>query len=548
LRPLWSRGIERHARACGGLAPVRRSTYRAAALAILLLAAALRFWAIDSGLPHPLTRPDEEVVIAQTKAPASGNYDVQWAIYPSAYIYLTWLWGAAGLRAGRLLGVFPPASYLTTLTDDPARIILVDRVLSAAAGTATVALVMAVARRAFGPRAGLAAGLLLATSFLHARDSHAVKPDVLFGFGVVASLWAIVPLARRATLGRAAVAGGAVGLTLATKYPAVLLCAPAYVAAVMGSRARGWRRIVPLSAIVVGLVAAGVFLATSPFLVLNSQSRQNILYLLHTLLPQNVPGVITAAPPTRRWWEGFTYHALFSLRWGAGLLQTLLLPVAIAWGLWRRRPIPLLAALFALVYYGVLGTSTVNLARYMTPLLPVLALLEAGLLAVATRRIGRRAVFAVALALLVAEPLARAVAFDRIAARTDTRVEATRWMAEHLPADANVEVIGTQIWVYGRPQMPPGMTARQLKPDLETLRQAGIRWVLTHDHPLPFSRVPPEVMAALAPHLRLLAEFDPFTAARDEAVFEPADAYYIPFHGFAGVRRPGPLIRIYELG
>ena len=38
-----------------------------------------------------------------------------------------------------------------------------------------------------------------------------------------------------------------------------------------------------------------------------------------------------------------------------------------------------------------------------------------------------------------------------------------------------------------------------------------------------------------------------YCAGASPAVFEPGDAYYIPFHGFAGVRRPGPLIRIYEL-
>ena len=31
------------------------------------------------------------------------------------------------------------------------------------------------------------------------------------------------------------------------------------------------------------------------------------------------------------------------------------------------------------------------------------------------------------------------------------------------------------------------------------------------------------------------------------AMFEPADAYYIPFHGFAAVERPGPRVRIYAL-
>jgi hypothetical protein len=32
---------------------------------------------------------------------------------------------------------------------------------------------------------------------------------------------------------------------------------------------------------------------------------------------------------------------------------------------------------------------------------------------------------------------------------------------------------------------------------------------------------------------------------RDEAVFEPTDAYYIPMHGFGAVTRPGPHVRVY---
>src|SRR5206468_1935973 len=84
--------------------------------------------------------------------------------------------------------------------------------------------------------------------FLHARDSHAAKPDVLFALGALVSLWAMVPLARRATLRRAAVAGLAVGITLAVKYPAVILLVPGYVAAALGSPARGWRRLEPAPA------------------------------------------------------------------------------------------------------------------------------------------------------------------------------------------------------------------------------------------------------------------------------------------------------------
>jgi hypothetical protein len=181
----------------------------------------------------------------------------------------------------------------------------------------------------------------------------------------------------------------------------------------------------------------------------------------------------------------------------------------------------------------------------------VLALLQAGVLAAGLDRLRgwrlARPALAGVLVLLVAEPLASAIGHDRIAARVDTRVEAPRWLAAHLPPGASVEVLGTHLWTYGQPQMPRGMMLRHVKPDLETLRAAGIRWVVTHDHPLPFSDLPPEVVENLLPHLRLVVEFDPFTEARDEAIFETADAYYIPFHGFRGVNRPGPLIRIYEV-
>jgi len=54
-------------------------------------------------------------------------------------------------------------------------------------------------------------------------------------------------------------------------------------------------------------------------------------------------------------------------------------------------------------------------------------------------------------------------------------------------------------------------------------------------------------MEGLADHVRLLKDFNPFVGDGAGAVFEPADAYYIPFHGFGAVERPGPRVRIYAL-
>ena len=76
------------------------------------------------------------------------------------------------------------------------------------------------------------------------------------------------------------------------------------------------------------------------------------------------------------------------------------------------------------------------------------------------------------------------------------------------------------------------------------LEEAGVRYVMTNDHELFFSTVDPELIESLSPRLTLLAEFAPF-GEETQPIFETADAFYIPFHGFCGVQRPGPKVRIY---
>ncbi len=169
----------------------------------------------------------------------------------------------------------------------------------------------------------------------------------------------------------------------------------------------------------------------------------------------------------------------------------------------------------------------------------------------ASRRFGSaraRVVFlTVATLLLAAEPLASIVAHDVVAARTDTRVQASTWLQQNVPAGARVAVVGTEFWGYGEPAAPSGIDLVRIKPDTAALDASGAAWLLAHDHPLFSSRVDPQALDRLAPRLQLVAEFDPVVAPRDEAVFELADAYYIPTHGFAAVSRPGPHVRIYRV-
>jgi hypothetical protein len=545
------------ARPSSARAPEPRRGFWVALATVVLLGAGLRFWALDYGLPHPRTRPDEEVVAERTALPARGEFDLKWGTYPSAYVYLVWAWGTLGLKAGQVLGALPPGDYASALRDHFDRIILVDRVLSALVGTAAVAVLIALCRPALGTCVALSAGVLLATNFLHARDSHAAKPDTLLALVILLALGAMVPLARAPSVARAALAGLVIGLAVAVKYPAVFLLGTAYLATYLGSSARGWRRLFPAPWFVTCAVAAATFAATSYDVLRNPDTLRQVVDLLGAMYPQVSPKVVYPLPPIpgypmpmdEPWWGSLVYHARFSLRYGAGLLPTLLAPAAVIWGFASGRPLAVLTAATAVLYYIVMSASPVGMARYMTPLMPWLALLEAGLLGALVARIRDRrwamAVLTLGTLALAAEPLASAVAHNRIIARTDTRVLATRWMAENLPSGAKVLVLGNQVWFWGQPQLPPGVQLKHAKPNREALKQAGIEYVLTHEHVLFSSHVDPAVMEQLAPGLTLLADFDPSTPGRDDAIFEARDAYYVPFHNFGGVILPGPRVRIY---
>jgi hypothetical protein len=534
-----------------------RRARAATAAAILLLAAGLRVWGLDAGLPNLRTRPDEIEVLQQTSRPARGLYRLDWSVYPNAYVYLSWLWGEAVVRATGATG----AGYAEAFRQDPARVLLLQRALSAAAGVTSVVALIWLARR-LGGAAALGAGALLATSFLHVRDTHFVKPEALLGLAVVGALGAMEPLARRASVARGALAGLAVGAAMAAKYTGALLLVPAWAAAAAGSAARGWRRLAGAPAAAAAGAAAAFFFATSPQLLLDPETRAAVARIPGLVFPDLFPQLLAGAtaPPGFEGpgpspyagpgaLGGAVYHARFSLWFGAGRLVTLLAPVAVCWGFACRRALPALAALTCALWYAVMASSPVHLARYATPMLAPLLLLEAGLLDAAARRFAPRApraAFAAAILALAAEPLAASVAHDRILARTDTRVLATEWMREHLPVGARVAVHGTRFWPWGEPVVPPRARRVAAAPDAAALEQAGAGWLVVHEHPLFWSSPDAAALAALAPRLELAARFEPYGPA-SRPVFETGDAYYAPFAGFAGVERAGPSIRIYAL-
>ncbi len=507
------------------------------ALAVLLTAGlGLRAWGLDYGLPLASARPDEEVLIQKILGFDAGDPNPHWFVYPTLPLYLLYGWVKGIFVAGHALGLWTGPTDLATLArSEPAALYLAARTLSVAFGTATIWVAYALGRAAAGSGAGLIAALLTSGCFLHVRESHFFKPDVLLSFFTTLALLACVPLQRRGTWRAAIAAGGACGLAVAVKY-GVVVFVPLLLAVLLGPPAgrglpgRGARAAVALAA------AGAAFAAASPYALIAYEEFFRALKLVRMWVGQAGDGVAS----------GFRYHALYSFLAGQGLPLSVAALGALAWTL-RVRPLLPISA-FTVASLLQLGLSAAAYSRYLTPVLPALYVLVGAAAAHALNRLPRPVMPVVAgllLGVLVARPLHSAVRFDHILAQPDTRLLAASWMDTHVPRGTSVLLVGAP-WPYTFGDPPLG--AYTIRRNLPLDPALGVRWVVTHEHPIPFSHVPPS-FAALRPSLRLVQTISPFAsdAPPPGALFELRDGFYVPIAGFADVVRGGPLIQIYAL-
>ena len=366
---------------------LRRLTPTLPLLGILLLALALRVWGLGWGLPsatHYFSyHPDESIILgaAMRLNVFQGRMLPHFYNYGSLQLYLVYF-------ANTLAYLFGSSALVITdfATQHAAwaHQYLVGRWLTVAMGTGTVAVTYALGQRLWGRRTGLLAALILAVMPLHAQHSHWLTVDVPATFWATLSLFWSARLAtgdpkpRRAAL----LAGLFVGLAAATKYNLALMVLPLLVASLMppvGATQRvALTRLAP-RLLAPPLLGAGgaifAFLLACPGVLLDSQKfAQDFRYEAYHV--RHLPGAEFTDTGS-----GFVYHITRNLDAGLGLPLLLLSLASIVYAVYRRERGDGLLAAFALPYYVLIGLAVVRYARYVIPLLPILALWTGRLLA-----------------------------------------------------------------------------------------------------------------------------------------------------------------------
>ena len=350
--------------------------------AILAGAAALRLVGIEYGLPYgSLLDPDEQNVVPRAwRMVHGGGLDPHFFDWPTLVTYLVAPFqafeGEPSYLAGRLVVV--------------------------ALAVAGVAAAWWLGARAYGRVAGAVAAVATAVESTHVAVSHAAVTDVPLTTFVTIALALLVA-------GRFPLAGVALGLATAAKWPGVLVVVPLVIVL--------WRRSRQLALSLA--LAAVAFVAASPFVVVDGGSTWSALRRV--------------SREHRRGWLGFEHDhwagIAFAERLWHGLgpaLVVAVLGLVAALALRRSRADVVLGS-FVVVYSLSLLPLHSHFPRYVLPLVPPLGALAGRL----------RALAPVTLLLLVI-PLAWSIRDDARLTRTDTRIVAARWIAAHVPRDATI--------------------------------------------------------------------------------------------------------------
>ncbi len=356
----------------------------------MTIAILLRIYGLDWGLPSPAQvhsyHPDEITVIGPTLHMNifAGEMNPHFFNYGSLFLYAVYFarlfaegYGWLDLTpffkafaAGGWLGV----SESLQAIEEFAKLHLLARWLSVILGIATVLLVFVWARRLMNRWAAFIAAILLATFPMHVQHSHFATVDVPLTLLTTLTLYlAASAESKRRMLLAAFVAG----LATAVKYsvaPALWLT----LAALWAWRVRWFVALGRLIAITVAMGAG--FLLGCPYSVLAFNEFWRDFYWETFVHSRIGHGYVFAETGNGHW-----FHLTVNLPAAIGVPAILLaiagiLPIGSSAPLedpeqenFRRRTI-VSTVVFTLAYFVPLGFAQVRFARYLMPLLPILAL------------------------------------------------------------------------------------------------------------------------------------------------------------------------------
>ncbi|HCM43309.1 MAG TPA: hypothetical protein DIS66_08390 [Candidatus Omnitrophica bacterium] len=393
---------------------------------ILLLAAGLRLWGIQFGLPH-LYHADEPIVVNHALYFGTGDFNPHFFNIPPLTSYLLFAVYGIFFLTGKLIGQWSSAQqFAEFFFSDPTSFYLIGRVMLGAvpAVLSVWCLMVWMKKENFAPLWKYAGGVLFAVCFVHVSDAHYIYADmslvlvsILFFLNLQADEFKKYPGHLRA--------GAFIGLATALKYNGIFLALP-YV----------WffLRMRPAPVFFLKCSAAAALVFALIFIVLNPYSVLDFHFFIQELKEQSAAN--QGVP--------FFHHLTYSLVEGMSWPLVILGVVGGVCAFLSRDSKREAVALFCIFYYLVLWQKGQPYGRYILPLVPFLIYLavDAVMFFCARWRVAKP-FFLILFSLMVVFNLAKSLRFDWIMSRPDTRTLAKEWIEQNISAGSRIALDGT---------------------------------------------------------------------------------------------------------
>lgn len=236
---------------------------------LAVVALVVRVWGVGWSLPY-VDHPDEPAVVNVVLRLVSGERNPNFFFYPSLMLYALTAVFKLHFWLGLRDGLYTAPLQLPTTTDFYTAIpqaYIWGRVLCAALGAATVAILAGCGSIVAGRRAAIVGAALLLVAPFAVTHAHYIAVDVPSALTATLGVLAAVNVLRHGTWRTYIIAGIAIGLAAATKYQSVLVCFPVALAHVLYWRGQSLHMAARL--VVAALLSALVFVVCSPFIVLD---------------------------------------------------------------------------------------------------------------------------------------------------------------------------------------------------------------------------------------------------------------------------------------
>jgi Flp pilus assembly protein TadD len=412
---------------------------------ILCLAALVRLYNLDHGLPeiYEEATPMRQAWEIWRGADGGLDFNPHFFNYPAFYFYLQFFGQAVYFVLNLLIGRLHALEDMYQLYEsDPTEIVLIARFVNISFGLGSVWATYRLGCMLHNRQVGLFASAILALAPIPVRTSRIILVDTPLLFFGTLSLIQCMQVFKENKLSDNLWAGAWIGLASACKYTGTLFIIPFLTAHILRNRSLH-SLLHQKKRIAAGLLfAAFIFFLTNPYLLLDFSTFWTDFSFERTHMALGHFGVDanrTITTYLQDLWYNFGFSLIPFLLWGFILIGKSANS--------HLHEIPILA--FTAVYLMLISTWSMNAAHYLLPIFPPLAIVTATGIQNFLQRIKQSVKVAIPITLLIIAPISLHTFQNLIDnAKTDTRVEAKRWVTNHIPQGA---LIATE---YYTPDLP----------------------------------------------------------------------------------------------